>query len=83
MVVVVPLILLQGPGEQVAPAGPVTSTTYCVIFTPGPPVSCTSVGGVQCRVTWLPLIESHDVDGTLIRVGDPGTAVTQVFINPQ
>ena len=42
------------------------------MFTPGPPVS---VGGVQCRVTWLPLIESHNVDGTFVSVGDPGTAV--------
>ena len=44
------------------------------MFTPGPPVS---VGGVHCRVTSLPLIGSHDVDGTFISVGDPGTAVKQ------
>ena len=48
------------------------------MFTPGPPVS---VGGVQCRVTSLPLIESHDVDGTFISVGDPGTTVRQQALN--
>ena len=45
------------------------------MFTPGPPVS---VGGVQCKVAGLPLIGSHDVDGTFISVGYPGTAVNYI-----